>query len=152
MDLDYGKVSNVVASRILSDKKKVSVVTTKILDISTWRRDTTSNWNPCPRVSEVGCFNFAFFVYYFDHFCSEKLSANHGHTFLSANEWSSLRELCLVLKPFEEVTIELSAENYVTLSKLIPMVSILQNQLASVMNDVPLYEQSSKISVCFNRR
>lgn len=118
----------------------------------TTRRDTTSNWNPCPRVSEVGCFNFAFFVYYFDHFCSEKLSANHGHTFLSANEWSSLRELCLVLKPFEEVTIELSAENYVTLSKLIPMVSILQNQLASVMNDVPLYEQSSKISVCFNRR
>lgn len=59
---------------------------------------------------------------------------------LSANEWSSLKELCLVLKPFEEVTVELSAENYVTLSKLIPMVSILKRQLASVMNEVTIFQ------------
>lgn len=41
---------------------------------------------------------------------------------LSAEEWLILREICRILKPFEEVTNEMSSERSVTLSKEIIMV------------------------------
>ena len=32
---------------------------------------------------------------------------------LSQEEWTTVQELCTILQPFEEVTVELSAERYV---------------------------------------
>lgn len=59
---------------------------------------------------------------------------------LSKNEWTSLRELCLVLQPFKDVTEELSSEKYISLSKLIPMIGILKNHLINVMRKISIVQ------------
>ena len=45
---------------------------------------------------------------------------------LSPQEVSSMREVFTLLKPFEEVTRELSSDNYVSISKIIPIARGLQ--------------------------
>ncbi|XP_075156806.1 E3 SUMO-protein ligase ZBED1-like [Haematobia irritans] len=45
----------------------------------------------------------------------------------SADEWNILKELCIILKPFNEITVEMSAENYTTISKIIVLVRGLQS-------------------------
>lgn len=47
----------------------------------------------------------------------------------SRNEIDILRQLISLLKPFKYATCEASAENYITISKVIPMVSCLIKQL-----------------------
>ena len=42
---------------------------------------------------------------------------------LNAEEWLVLQEFCFILKPFDEITTELSSETQVTVSKIIPMIS-----------------------------
>ncbi|XP_039630884.1 E3 SUMO-protein ligase ZBED1-like [Polypterus senegalus] len=37
---------------------------------------------------------------------------------LSQEEWTTVQEICTILQPFEEVTVELSAESYLTASKV----------------------------------
>ncbi|XP_030763197.1 zinc finger BED domain-containing protein 1-like [Sitophilus oryzae] len=55
-------------------------------------------------------------------------------------EWVTLKEICLVLKPFEAVTVELSAEKQVTLSKVILLVKGLHSSLGktrmTIMSEV----------------
>lgn len=48
---------------------------------------------------------------------------------ISVEEWGILREICTVLKPFKEITVELSAEKVVTSSKIIPMIQGLKTYL-----------------------
>lgn len=57
---------------------------------------------------------------------------------LTDNEWESLSQMCMVLQPFKDVTVELSAENYVSLSKLIPMIRILKSHLDKVVEKVTI--------------
>ncbi|XP_055615503.1 uncharacterized protein LOC129761768 [Toxorhynchites rutilus septentrionalis] len=47
-------------------------------------------------------------------------------TMLTADELSILKEICKVLHPLETVTTEMSAEKYVTISKIIPLVRLLK--------------------------
>ena len=49
----------------------------------------------------------------------------------SGNEIEAVKEIILLLKPFESITKELSGENYITISKVIPMISCLMSQLNS---------------------
>ena len=46
-------------------------------------------------------------------------------------EWFHISQAILVLRPFEEATKEVSAEQYVTVSKVIPLVSLLQQKTSS---------------------
>ncbi|XP_048010522.1 uncharacterized protein LOC125244488 [Megalobrama amblycephala] len=46
---------------------------------------------------------------------------------LSDDEWSCISQAIEALRPFEQATKEVSAEQYVTISKVIPLVSLLQN-------------------------
>lgn len=56
--------------------------------------------------------------------CSELLNLDsRGPEMLSRSELDTLKQLISLLKPFEYVTREASAENYITISKIIPMVS-----------------------------
>ncbi|XP_063050592.1 E3 SUMO-protein ligase ZBED1-like [Engraulis encrasicolus] len=50
---------------------------------------------------------------------------------LSPNEWAGITEACQVLQPFEEVTIEISGERYVTASKIILLARGLQRMTAN---------------------
>ncbi|KAG7282452.1 hypothetical protein CRUP_018169, partial [Coryphaenoides rupestris] len=43
-------------------------------------------------------------------------------------EWETVKEVCPVLEPFEEVTVEISAESYVTASKILPLCKGLQRR------------------------
>lgn len=65
---------------------------------------------------------------------SEPLAATVGLLLNPINlpteeEWTILKEICLILKPFEAVTVEMSAEKQVTLSKIIPIVKGLLSSL-----------------------
>jgi len=51
---------------------------------------------------------------------------------LTAIEIDILRQLLDLLKPLEFVTRESSGENYITISKVIPMISCLTKQLAMI--------------------
>lgn len=46
---------------------------------------------------------------------------------LTSQEWSTLKEVCKVLKPFESVTIEMSSEQAVSVSKVIVLVEGLKS-------------------------
>ncbi|XP_051778436.1 E3 SUMO-protein ligase ZBED1-like [Erpetoichthys calabaricus] len=45
---------------------------------------------------------------------------------LSQEEWEVLQETCMVLEPFEQVTVEISADSYVTASKMLILCKGLQ--------------------------
>ncbi|KAK9528362.1 hypothetical protein VZT92_012530 [Zoarces viviparus] len=49
---------------------------------------------------------------------------------LSQEEWEVLQEACTVLEPFEEVTVEISADSYVTASKMLIQCKGLQRVTA----------------------
>lgn len=56
---------------------------------------------------------------------------------ITAAEVEHLREICKLLKPLERMTVEISGENYPTISKVIPMIGCLINQYN---NYSPQYE------------
>ncbi|XP_055615434.1 LOW QUALITY PROTEIN: E3 SUMO-protein ligase ZBED1-like [Toxorhynchites rutilus septentrionalis] len=56
-------------------------------------------------------------------------------TMLTADELSILKEICKVLHPLETVTTEMSAEKYVTISKIIPLVRLLKISYTSMQLD-----------------
>ncbi|CAB1350065.1 unnamed protein product [Coregonus sp. 'balchen'] len=45
---------------------------------------------------------------------------------LSQEEWELVKEVCAVLQPFQEVTVEISADSYVTASKMLLLCKGLQ--------------------------
>lgn len=55
---------------------------------------------------------------------------------LSAEEWQKCKGLCKILKPFEEISREMSGENYVTGSQIIVMVRGLKNVLHKLKNQL----------------
>ncbi|XP_055638327.1 E3 SUMO-protein ligase ZBED1-like [Toxorhynchites rutilus septentrionalis] len=56
-------------------------------------------------------------------------------TMLTADELSILKGICKVLHPLETVTTEMSAEKYVTISKIIPLVRLLKISYTSMQFD-----------------
>ncbi|CAH1109424.1 unnamed protein product [Psylliodes chrysocephalus] len=54
---------------------------------------------------------------------------------LTVAEWSVLKQCCVLLKPFEEVTRELSAEKSVCVSKIIPLIESLKQFLCGLQVD-----------------
>jgi len=51
---------------------------------------------------------------------------------LNACEWEIILDCIHILKPFEIMTAELSGENYVTISSIIPLIRGLQHIIKSV--------------------
>ncbi|XP_076855096.1 uncharacterized protein LOC143510017 [Brachyhypopomus gauderio] len=51
---------------------------------------------------------------------------------LTPDEWEEMKQACDVLKPFEEVTVEISGERYVTASKVILLARGLQKIASNV--------------------
>ncbi|XP_069600377.1 zinc finger BED domain-containing protein 4-like [Ranitomeya imitator] len=49
---------------------------------------------------------------------------------LSQDEWEVVREICAILEPFKQVTVEISAESYVTASKMLLLCKGLQKVTA----------------------
>ncbi|XP_061378315.1 zinc finger BED domain-containing protein 4-like [Danaus plexippus] len=58
-----------------------------------------------------------------------ELSSNTTPVKLSGAEWSIISDCTIVLKPLVRITEELSAEQYLTMSKIVPLVRGLQNKL-----------------------
>ncbi|XP_072560259.1 E3 SUMO-protein ligase ZBED1-like [Paramormyrops kingsleyae] len=55
---------------------------------------------------------------------------------LSQEEWTTVQEMCTILQPFEEVTVELSAESYLTASKVIVLARGLQRATADFQRNI----------------
>ena len=60
---------------------------------------------------------------------------------VTAQELDQLTEVCAILNPLEEITQEWSAEKYVTLSKVIPMINSLSEQLHVMEPKTPMAYQ-----------
>lgn len=65
---------------------------------------------------------------------------------LSEAEWHLLNEICTVLKPFEQITVEMSAEKNVTLSKVI----IIVKGLKSALNKFKFTATTSEAKILIN--
>lgn len=65
---------------------------------------------------------------------------------LIANEIDCLKEITKILNIFEQVTVEASGQNYVTLSKIIPMTHCLAESLANIQ---PQNESAKKLKMAF---
>ncbi|KAJ8416811.1 hypothetical protein AAFF_G00326890 [Aldrovandia affinis] len=55
---------------------------------------------------------------------------------LTQEEWDVVREVCTVLESFEQVTVEISAERYVTASKMLLLCKGLQKITARHQREV----------------
>ena len=51
---------------------------------------------------------------------------------LNVIEWDEIEELVFVLAPFEEITTDLSAQHYASVSKVIPSIRLLEHTLQDV--------------------
>ncbi|CAK6969319.1 zinc finger BED domain-containing protein 1-like [Scomber scombrus] len=58
---------------------------------------------------------------------------NSSISTLNHDEWEAIEEACEVLQPFEETTVEISAESYVTASKIIILARGLQRLTANYL-------------------
>ncbi|KAJ8413876.1 hypothetical protein AAFF_G00064740 [Aldrovandia affinis] len=63
---------------------------------------------------------------------------------LSQEEWSILQEVCAILEPFEQVTVEISAERYVTASKVILLTKVERLLTGTVIFD-PISQSASMV-------
>ena len=61
-------------------------------------------------------------------------SAKLKKVILNDNEWDLLDELCNILAPFEKATRDFSGNTYVTLSKIVPIITNLTSSLESSNN------------------
>jgi hypothetical protein len=62
--------------------------------------------------------------------CEEKADgAKLKKVILNDNEWDLLDELCNILAPFEKATRDFSGSSYVTLSKMVPIITNLTSSL-----------------------
>ncbi|CAG9840680.1 unnamed protein product [Diabrotica balteata] len=93
------------------------------------KNDTVTRWNS------------TFFM--FERFLKiqEPLNATMGVLqieieLLTESEWLQLKEVCQVLKPFEHITTEMSAEKNVILSKVIIVVKGLQSAINKIKQNV----------------
>lgn len=59
------------------------------------------------------------------------LTRPNGPEMISARQLQEVHDIIVVLRPLEMVTTEMSAENYVTISKVLPIVSCLTNGVSS---------------------
>ncbi|XP_049929648.1 uncharacterized protein LOC126408235 isoform X2 [Epinephelus moara] len=69
---------------------------------------------------------------------------------LSQEEWTTVQEMCTILKPFEEVTVELSAQSYMTASKVILLAKGLQRATTQAAKDM-VNSLCSNMSARFHR-
>lgn len=60
---------------------------------------------------------------------------------LYPSDWCEIKELIDILQPFDDITKELSAEKYITISKVIPLIKCLSNKLNGLTNLQPLGNQ-----------
>ena len=59
--------------------------------------------------------------------CSQPPSSIFLHTCLNGDEFKVVKDAVALLEPFEEATTEISAEKFISLSKLISMIRALQD-------------------------
>ncbi|XP_073729768.1 E3 SUMO-protein ligase ZBED1-like [Misgurnus anguillicaudatus] len=75
---------------------------------------------------------------------------------LTLDEWDIIKDVCEILQPFEEVTVEMSAERYVTASKVILMSrglqKVVQRLRGAVTNHGPVMAMIDSLAEDMQRR
>ncbi|KAL1276988.1 hypothetical protein QQF64_023661 [Cirrhinus molitorella] len=111
--VEYFHRSTVATERLKATQKQMG------LEELSLKQDVTTRWNST--------------YYMLKRFCQQKEAViatlalvNPSLTTLTLDEWDILKDVCELLKPFEEVTVEMSAERFVTASKVILMARGLQ--------------------------
>ncbi|CAG9827342.1 unnamed protein product [Diabrotica balteata] len=81
------------------------------------------------------------------------LSKPHAPAMLTAVEILQVKEVICLLRPLEYITREASGEEYITISKIIPMLACVSNQLDMINLDLPLADNlKSKIKTELKKR
>lgn len=66
---------------------------------------------------------------------------------LSNEDWTTCAQLCLILRPFEELTRAMSGQQYLTASSVIIMVSCLRESLKKIIEDNELREPVKDVAL-----
>ncbi|KAK1900970.1 Zinc finger BED domain containing protein 4 [Dissostichus eleginoides] len=102
----------------------------------------------CPVANEARCSHTVEFNYYMlqrvieikEPLVSTLALINPLLPALTPEEWDITKEVCDILKPFEEVTVEMSSESFVTGSKAILMARGLQRIVAHRQRNPSIHE------------
>ncbi|XP_015376635.1 PREDICTED: zinc finger BED domain-containing protein 1-like [Diuraphis noxia] len=76
-------------------------------------------------------------------------AAAKAPTFLDHDEWNIVEDIIPLLRPFNCLTVELSAEQYPTISKVIPLIRGLQGSLVTKIPRTPI-DQALKTNLISN--
>jgi len=68
-----------------------------------------------------------------------------GPEMISARQLQEVNDIILILRPLEMVTTEMSAQNYVTISKVLPIISCLNNGVISQLPKTELGESFKSV-------
>jgi len=100
-----------VGNRILVEKQKQLGIT-QILKV---KQDVCTRWNST-------LFMLERLVQLKEPLTIATISLTEAPIFLNHDEWNTIQDIIPLLKPFNNLTVELSAEQYPTISKVIPLI------------------------------
>ncbi|CAI6371097.1 unnamed protein product [Macrosiphum euphorbiae] len=109
-----------VGNRVLIDKQKQLGIT-QILKV---KQDVRTRWNST-------LFMLERLVKLKEPLTIAIISLIEAPVNLDHDEWKVVEDIITLLKPFDSLTVELSAEQYPTISKVIPLIRGLQGSLVS---------------------
>lgn len=148
----FAHTLNLVTQRALDSNQDIQSIITKIKSIVTFfkqsvlasdelrklcdlklKQSVPTRWNSIFYMIErfISCSN---------HIASVLINIRRAPIMLSASEIDIAKEMILVLKPFEIATRELCGENYITGSKVIPLINCLikKSETVEVCNQIVL--------------
>jgi len=70
--------------------------------------------------------------------------------YLSISDWQLITNICDILKRFKEITIEISSEKTITISKVVVFPKVLLNYCAQLKQKYPTTSTSTEITAFIN--
>lgn len=124
--VEHFKRSTVAANKLKNIQQQMGLPELKL------KQDVTTRWNSTyfmlKRILEVKEPLIA---------AMALLATEHSLPTLSTGDCKIMESACQVLKIFEEITVEMSTENKVSISKILPLIRILRASIRKIPKDVP---------------
>lgn len=161
----FAHTLNLVTQRPLSELPDIQNIISKIKTIVTFFKQSVSANDELKKVCDLKLkqsvptrWNSIYymidrFLQCSNHIASILITIRRGPSMLSADEIDIAKEINLILKPFEAATKELCGENYITGSKVIPLIHcLIKNCEKIVVNNPTVVQLKSALLDNLQRR